>query len=121
MPRHGPRIPPAKAPSMPPVDAARAAVVKALDRQDGDGVDWKLAAEALFRAAFDVLDRLPVDQKAALARRVYKGVELRITGGYADGSAPSKNPIPDSELAPSNTADLKSSPPGPAKWQLYSH
>jgi len=37
------------------------AAVKLFDRQDGEGVDWRMTAEILFFAAFDALDRLPDD------------------------------------------------------------
>jgi hypothetical protein len=41
-----------------------------LAKGDGDGANWRLCAESLFRVAFDALDRLPDDQKKALAARV---------------------------------------------------
>jgi hypothetical protein len=36
-----------------------AAAVKLFDRRDGEGVDRRMLTEILFKAAFDVLDRLP--------------------------------------------------------------
>jgi hypothetical protein len=37
--------------------------MKLFDRQDGDGANWRLCAESLFRVAFEALDRLPDDPK----------------------------------------------------------
>jgi hypothetical protein len=59
--------------------------VKLFDRQDGEGVNWRMIAETLFKAAFDVLDRLPEDQKRAVARRVHEGAYDRMAGNAAGG------------------------------------
>jgi hypothetical protein len=91
---------PAKAPPAPrpPADAATGAplvrqfVVKLFDRQDGEGVNWRVIAETLFKAAFDVLDRLPEDQRQTLARRVYTGAYDRAAGNGAGETGESKSP-----------------------------
>ena len=73
-------------PAGPPANAEAGAalvrdfVVKLYDKQDGQGVAWRTIAETLFRASFDVLDRLPDDQKQAVARRVHAGSYDRIAG-----------------------------------------
>ena len=90
---------------------AKAAVVKLFDKGDGNGVDWKMAGAALFRAAFAVLDALPDDQKDAMARRVYERAEERITGGYADGAAPDPFLKPDASDAVAPVATGR--PPAP--------
>jgi hypothetical protein len=41
----------------------RGLVMKLFDKGDGDGANWRLCAESLFRVAFEALDRLPDDQK----------------------------------------------------------
>jgi hypothetical protein len=93
--------------------------VKLFDRQDGEGVDWCLIGETLFKAAFDVLDRLPADdplkRKHALARRVHAGAYDRISGNPESDFAASKTGPGEGGLSPSNTFDLKSSPEGPGK------
>src|SRR5690242_2306712 len=77
-------------PPQPPANAAEGAarvrglVMKLFDRQDGDGANWRLCAESLFRVAFDALDRLPDDQKQALALRVHAGAYERMAG-HAEG------------------------------------
>src|SRR5271165_6274125 len=81
-----------------PADAAAGAalvvqfVVKLFDRRDGEGVNWRMIAETLFKAAFDVLDRLPDDQRQALARRVHAGAYDRAAGNRegerGEGKAP---------------------------------
>lgn len=54
-------------PASPPASAAEAAphvwafVVKLFDCRDGESVGWRLIGKTLFRAAFDVLDKLPDD------------------------------------------------------------
>jgi hypothetical protein len=67
----------------------RELTVKMLDRQDGEGVDWCFTAEILFKAAFDVLDRLPGDdplkRKYALAKRVHDGAYNRMVGNETEG------------------------------------
>ena len=61
-------------------------LVKLHDRQDGQGVDWRVIAETLFRAAFDVLDKLPEDQRRKLALRIHEGAYRRAAGDCGDGS-----------------------------------
>jgi hypothetical protein len=73
------RTQPPRPPVAPPATAGEGAarvhelVVKLFDRKDGEGVDWRLIAESLFKAAFHILDRLPPDQKEVIARRVHAG------------------------------------------------
>ena len=110
------RLPPA-----PPASAKEGAAtvlkatVKLFDRHDGEGVDWRLIGETLFKAAFDVLDRLPEDQKQALARRVHAGSYDRASGNSEGDFASSKTDPAGAGPAPSNTFDLKSSPGGPGR------
>jgi hypothetical protein len=85
------------APCLPADPAAGAAlvrqfVVKLFDRHDGEGVNWRVIAETLFKAAFDVLDRLPEDQKQALARRVHAGAYERAAGNREGEVGGSQSP-----------------------------
>ena len=120
MSRRPPRSTP-RPPAAPPVSAKEGAAavltatVKLFDRQDGEGVDWRLIAETLFKASFDVLDRLPDDQKKAVARRVHAGSYDRASGNSASDFSASKTGPGEGVSSPSNTADLKSSGPGPEK------
>jgi hypothetical protein len=58
MSRKGRRTPPPAARPSPPADAVAGAAwvleltVKLFDRQDGEGVDWRMIAETPFKAAF---------------------------------------------------------------------
>ena len=45
-------------------------------------MDWPLIAETLFRASFDVLDRLPDDRKKMVAGRVHEGAYDRLTDNH---------------------------------------
>ncbi len=93
----------------------RGLVMKLFDKGDGEGANWRLCAESLFRVAFDALDRLPDDQKKTLARRVHAGAYDRLSGN-SDGDFSPSNSYPSGPVsAPSNTADFKSSGPGPSK------
>jgi hypothetical protein len=102
----------------PPADATAGAVlvrqfvVKLFDRRDGEGVNWKLVAETLFKVAFDVLDRLPQDDKLTMARRVHAGAYERAAGNRAGQGAETGNP----PVAPSNAVVfLKASQPRPPR------
>jgi hypothetical protein len=101
------------------VQEGAAAVVKATvklhDRQDGEGVNWRLMPETLFKAAFDVLDRLPEDQKNPVARRVHAGAYDRLSGNAEGDFSASKTGPDEAGPSPSNTFALKSSPGGPSK------
>ncbi len=88
-------------------------VVKLYDRQDGQGVDWRLIAETLFRASFDVLDRLPDEACRSVAGRVHAGSYERMAEGPKVGSAASNSIGQATDNAPSNTAGLKSPRPRP--------
>jgi hypothetical protein len=69
-----------------PATAVRQFLVQLHDRQDGHGVDWRVIAETLFKASFDVLDKLPEDQKRTVALRVHEGSYRRVTGEAVGGS-----------------------------------
>jgi hypothetical protein len=113
------RIPPYRPPAAPPATTAEGAafvrdhVVKLYDRQDGQGVDWRLIAETLFRASFDVLDRLPDEVCRSVASRVHAGSYERMAEGPKTDSAASNSGPPGGDLTPSNTAGLKSPRPRP--------
>jgi hypothetical protein len=82
----------------------RALLVELFDRRDGTGADWRLLLESLYRAGFGIMDERPDDEaRQALLRRVYEEAEVRLTGGYADGSGPSKADAAGADLALSNT------------------
>ena len=78
--------PPAPAPATISEAAAfvRSYAVKLYDRQDGEGVDKRKIADTLFRAAFEVLDTLPDDQRHALARKVHEGSYSRTVDAGED-------------------------------------
>jgi hypothetical protein len=113
------RTAPPRPPAGPPASteegaaAVHKAAVKLFDRQDGKGVDQRMFAEILFHAAFDVLDGLPDDQRHPLAQRVHAGAYKRFSGADAGEFAASKTGQGGPVSPPSNTADFKSSEPGP--------
>ncbi len=82
----------------PPTDAVEGAAavlkatVKLFDRHDGEGVNWPMIAETLFKAAFNVLDRLPDDQKQPVARRVHAGAYDRMACNAGSDSGESAGP-----------------------------
>lgn len=59
----------------------QAAAVKLYDQANGQGVEWQTVTEALFRAAFDALDKLPDNACRSIARRVHEGSYGRVTDG----------------------------------------
>ena len=111
-----PRLPPGPPAS---IREGAAAVIKAatklFDRQDGEGVDRRLLAEILFKAAFETLDRLPEAQKQAIARRVHAGAYDRVSGNSDGDFSASKTGPCEGGQSPANTIDLKSSPDAPRK------
>jgi hypothetical protein len=116
------RTQPPRPPAGPPdsiekgADAIRKAAVKLYDRQDGNGVDWSVLAEVLFKTAFDALDRLPdSDKKAAVARRVHAGAYERFLGASKSDTGESKSLVVQRENAPSITGVFTSSHPRPPK------
>ena len=113
MAKTAPPRPPAAPPATVAEDAAhvRGFVVKLHDRQNGEGVNKRVIAETLFRAAFDMLDELPDDVRQAVARRVHEGSYHRLT----DHSAPSKKDVSEADSGVANIAGFKSSEPGPGK------
>lgn len=104
MARH--RIPRVRA--VPPVldgaTIARQAVVKLYDKGDGQGVDWRLVANTLFKAAFEVLDRLPPDACRSVAARVHEGAYWRVSHG--------PKATPDADLGDEGIAFRDSHEPG---------
>ena len=80
----------------------------------GQGVDWRVIAETLFKAAFDGLDRLPEDQKRALALRVHEGAYKRAAGGFADGSGDGGHEIA-GPAAPSDARPTAAQTPKPPR------
>ena len=95
-------------------DAVRRFVVKLYDRQDGQGVDWRVIGDVLFRASFDVLDKLPDEVCRSVARRVHEGSYDRVTNGPKTDFAASNSSPSAADREPLNTAGLKSPrPKGP--------
>jgi hypothetical protein len=83
-------------------------MVKLFDRGDGYGANWGLMLESLYRAGFAIVDERPDDEaRRKLMQQVHEEAEVRLTGGYADGSASSKSHPDETENAPSNTAIFK--------------
>jgi hypothetical protein len=78
-------------------------------------VNWRVIAEALFKAAFDVLDKLPVEHRESLARRVHTGGYGRFLSAAKEDNQPSKTAPAESVEAPSNTFNAKSPRPRPPK------
>jgi hypothetical protein len=75
--------------------------MKLFDRQDGDGANWRLCAESLFRVAFDVLHRITDDeQRKALAGCVYASAYERMEG-KGEGGFTAGNEWPGREAEPS--------------------
>lgn len=116
------RTQPPRPPAGPPADSeegalrVRALLVQTFDRKDGTGADWRLMLESLYRAGFRIADdQLDNEARRKIMRRVHEGAEVRLTGGYADGSGASKTDPAGSVPAPSNTADFKSPGPRPPK------
>lgn len=89
--------------------------MKLFDKGDGDGANWRLCAESLFRVAFEALDRLPDDHKKRLAGRVHASAYDRLSGNSNSAFAASKTGPGEGGPSASNTFDLKSSPEGPGE------
>jgi hypothetical protein len=119
MARRRSTAPPAQPAATDGAAAVRQYLVKLHDRQDGQGVDWRVIAETLFKAAFDGLDRLPEDQRRALALRVHEGAYRRAAGVFADGSGDDPSAVNDAVPAPSNAGPAVSRTPKPprAGWE----
>jgi hypothetical protein len=116
------RTQPPRPPAGPPPNAdegaarVRALLVQAFDRKDGTGADWRLMLESLYRAGFRIADeQLDDDARRKIMRRVHEGAEVRLTGGYADGSGASNSDPAGPDPAPSNTAGFKSLGPRPPR------
>ncbi len=116
--RTQPPRPPAGPPATVEEGAARvrALLVKAFDRNDGTGADWRLMLESLYRAGFKIADdQLEDDARRSIMRRVHEGAEVRLTGGFADGSGASKTDPAGPVSAPSNTGVFNAPGPRPPK------
>jgi hypothetical protein len=62
------------------VERIRKFVVQLFMRDDGEGVDWSIIAEALLKAGFHALDRMPRDRRVyTLLRRVEIGATNRLS------------------------------------------
>jgi hypothetical protein len=70
----------------------------------------RLLAESLLRVGFEALDRLPDDQKRALAKRIGAGVYDRMAGNPAIGFSASE---------PSADAGRGAEPSGPAYGPVH--
>ena len=87
-------------------------MLKLFARDDGEAaVDRHMIAETLFRAAFDMLDKLSDDEKQAIARRVHAGSYDRLVGNAPVSNSDASGVI----SAASNTVGLKSPSPRPPK------
>jgi hypothetical protein len=116
------RTQPPRPPVGPPANAeegalrVRALLVKTFDRKDGTGADWRLMLESLYRAGFKIADdQLDDDARRKIMRRVHEGAEVRMTGGYADGSSASSVDPAGPVTAPSNVAEPHSPGPRPPR------
>lgn len=72
-----------------------AQTVAAFDARTGEGADWQLVTESLFRAAFQTLDRLEAEERQKMARRVHAGAYERVLASDAatgEGGFPVKGP-----------------------------
>lgn len=67
-------------------DAIIGAAVKLYDRRDGQGADWRAVNEALFLAAFAVLDRLSDGERKSIARDVHARAYDRMVGNEIEQS-----------------------------------
>lgn len=105
-------------PAGPPASIAEGAAfvrdhaVKLYDRQDGQGVEWRVIAETLFRAAFDVLDRLPEETCRSVASRAHEGAYDRMANGPKVRAA---TPEPGPDAASSKPGAWKGSHPRPLR------
>jgi hypothetical protein len=105
---------PPRKPFGPPADAKAgaagilASAVKLYDRKNGHGADWRAVAEALFTAGFQLLDRLPDDQRQAMARRIHAGAYDRAVGNAPGGDSALVKQGP--ERAPGHDLDADHAP-----------
>jgi hypothetical protein len=117
----GRRTAPPRPPAGPPATAeegaqrVRALLVQIFDRKDGTGADWRLMLESLYRARFRIADQLDDDARRKIMLRVHEGAEVRLTGGYADGSGASSADPAGPVAAPSNAAEPRSPVPRPPR------
>ncbi len=90
-------------------------MVELFARKDGEAVNWKLMTDTLFRAGFDMLDKLPDDVRRSVARRVHEGSYGRMLDALSADSGASKTGPAESVSELANIAGLKSPDPGPGK------
>ena len=93
----------------------RAALVKLFDKGDGTGADWLLMLESLYRAGFRLFDNHLKDDAGGrrMMGRVHAGAELRITGGYADGSGAGESAQDEGNASLAALAGMTSPKPRP--------
>ena len=105
-------------PAQPAADNGAAASLRYLvqlhDKQDGQGVDWRVIADQLFRAAFVALDRMPEDERRKLALRIHEGAYRRAAGDCGDGSDDA-GPVMPGPSAPSAAAPAAVQTPKPPR------
>jgi hypothetical protein len=68
-------------------------------QQLGNGVNWTLIAETLFKAAFEILDKLPEEDRRTMARRIHTGAYDRAVGNRAAEEAGNAKPPVESSNA----------------------
>lgn len=113
------RRPLSSSPAAPPASVEEGAArvtdftVKLHDRQDGQGINWPLLAKTLFLAAFELLDKLPDDQRRLIALRVHDRSYDAATRSQAGDLAAGKTNAIGSVPAPSNATPFKSAAPRP--------
>ena len=68
--------------------AVRKYMIGLFDREDGRAANWPMIAETLFRAAFDALDEIPVqDRPEKLLQSVHEAAYDRVVKNGAEGAA----------------------------------
>ena len=80
-----------------------AQTIKLFDAQNGEGVDWRLVTESLFRTAFQTLEKLDPGVREKMALRVHAGAYervLAVSGGDGGFSKPSPTCEPEAEISP---------------------
>ena len=117
MPR---RTAPPRAPAIPPRSAEEgaarvaAAVVPIFDSKDGHGANWRMMCLSVFLAGFQMLEKLPEDDRRKIAARIQERVYPYTLAGPVDLDFwVSKTGPEGADPEPSNTAAPKSKGPRP--------